>query len=435
MSAATASIFTEEYRSKHWQNKYLWVEAVFYFLQGLFLAGIGAYGTVRMAEWAIPLTQQATLTALTGIPAFLKMFIGLLTDRVVIGKWGRRKPYLILGVLLAVPSYIVYLTTRNFTGLLIGQTLAVLAWAFADTTLDALTVDITPKEHHSRMQSSAQGGRYLGMAIGAGIVPVLGPIIGWMTVIIIIGMFGILMPITALIIREGKITPMDLKGGMALGHMMKVVFTSKAVWVGILISIFMFGGISANLVGNYVLSNFHWADDPFKLKWYGIASTIGTLGIMIGAMAGGTLFRRYKFTLRAVGIFTGVFILLNLPYLLFEANPDNVYLYTTAAFLRNIGYGIMVITTYTIVMRVSMPSVEGFSFALMTSVMNIGTAVISAKILGAILPKMGITPSLLILSLAVVVAVVFYGLIHKELDDPDKKKESIVVLEEIAEQV
>jgi predicted MFS family arabinose efflux permease len=427
MALDAASIFTDEYKAKHWQNKYLLVEAFFYFMQGLFLAGIAAYGAVRMAEWAIPLAQQATLNALTGIPAFLKMFMGLLTDRVVVGKWGRRKPYLILSVLLAFPSYILYLTTHNFTGLLIGQTLAILTWAFADTTLDALTVDITPKELHSKMQSAAQGGRYLGMAIGAGIVPVLGPIIGWTTVIVIIGLFGIFMPVSALVIREGKITQADLKGGMALGPMLKVVFTSKAVWMGIFISIFMFGGISSNMVGNYVLSNFHWADDPFKLKWYGIASTIGTLGTMIGAMSGGALFRRFKFTLRAVGLFTGIFILLNLPFLLFEANPDNVAIYTVVTFLRNIGFGIMVITTYTIVMRVSMPSVEGFSFALMTSVMNIGTAVISAKLLGAFLPKLGITPSLLVVSLAAVVAVGFYALIHKELDDPAKVKEAMEV--------
>lgn len=168
MSTNALSIFSDEYKSSHWKNMYFWIEAVFYFLQGLFLAGLSAYGNVRMAEWAIPLAQQATLTALTGIPAYLKMFIGLLSDRVIVGKWGRRKPYLILGLIIAIPSYIFFITTQNFTGLLIGQTLAFLAWAFSDTTLDALTVDITPQEYDSRMQSYAQGGRYLGMAIGAG---------------------------------------------------------------------------------------------------------------------------------------------------------------------------------------------------------------------------------------------------------------------------
>ena len=429
MSVHTDSIFADEYKVTHWQNRYFWVEAIFYFLQGLFLAGIGAYGSVRMAEWSVPLAQQATLTALTGIPAYLKMFIGLLSDRVVMGKWGRRKPYLMLGLLISIPSYIFFIAAQNFTGLLIGQTLAFLAWAFADTTLDALTVDITPQQYDSRMQSYAQGGRYLGMAIGMGIVPMLGPVIGWTTVIVIIGSFGIFMPLTALIIREGPITQADLKGNMALGPMLKAVFTNKAVWAGIFISIFMFGGINANLVGNYVLSNLEWADDPEKLQWYGMASLIGMLGTMVGALAGGALIKRLKFTLRVVGILTGVFVVLNLPFLLFEAMPDSVAVYTLATFLRNFGYGIMVVTTYTIIMRVSMPSMEGFTFALMTSVMNIGQLVISPKILGATLPIMGITPSLLILSLAVIMAAIFYAQVHTALDDPEQEPVEKVVAE------
>lgn len=417
MSTEAASIFSNEYKIKNWENRFFWVEAAFYFLQGLFLAGLNAYSSVRLAEWSVPLAQQASLTAITGIPAYLKMFLGLLTDRVVVGKWGRRKPYLMLSLLLTIPCYIVYITTESFTGLLIAQSLAFLAWAMADTTLDALTVDITPDDKDSRMQSYAQGGRYLGYALGAGAVPVLGPIIGWTTVIVIIGLFGIFMPVTALLIRETPITQADLKGSMALGHMFKEVFTNKAVWAGIFISIFMFAGITANLVGNYVLSEYNWADDPVKLQWYGIATLVGMLGIMTGALLGGRLYRSMKFNLRAVGILTAVFVLLNLPFFLFEANPNSVPIYTLVTFIRNIGYGLMVTTTYTIVMRVAMPSMEGFTFALMTSVMNIGQLLISPKVLGATMPRLGITPSLLILSLTTVIAVVFYTLVHKDLDD------------------
>ena len=429
MSVDSASIFSDEYKAKHWNNLYFLVEAVFYFVQGLFLAGIGTYGSVRMAEWSVPLAQQAMFTALTGMPAYLKMFIGLLSDRVVVGRWGRRKPYLVLGLLISIPSFIFYIVSQNFTGLLIGQTLAFLAWAFSDTTLDALTVDITPQEHDSRMQSFAQGGRYFGMAIGAGIVPILGPLVGWTWMIVLLGLFGLLMPVIALVIREGEITQTDLKGSLGLGHMLKMVFTSKAVWASILISIFMFAGINANLVGNYVLSNYKWADDPQKLSGYGLAATIGMLGTMVGALSGGALFKRFKFNLRVVGILTSVFILLNLPFFLFEANPNSVVWYTIATFLRNLGYGLMVVTTYTIIMRVSLPSVEGFTFALMTSVMNIGQLVISPQILGATMPVIGITPALLLLSLAVILAVGFYTLVHREIDDPEHEHDSKAAVE------
>ncbi len=79
--SAEVNIFSNEYKVAHWKNSYFWIEAIFYFLQGMFLAGIMQYGSVRLAEWSVPLAQQATFTAVTGIPAFLKMFIGLILHR------------------------------------------------------------------------------------------------------------------------------------------------------------------------------------------------------------------------------------------------------------------------------------------------------------------------------------------------------------------
>lgn len=413
---AEINVFSNEYKVAHWKNSYFWIESIFYFLQGMFLAGIMQYGNVRLAEWAIPLAQQGTFTAVTGIPAYFKMFIGLLTDRVIVGKWGRRRPYIILGLILTIPAYIFYITTQSYTGLLIAQTLAFVSWAFVDTTLDALTVDITPDEHDSRMQSHAQGGRYFGMALGAFIVPTLGPVIGWNMVIIIIGLFGVLMPVSALFIREGEITKEDLKGEMALGVMFKEAFSDKKTWLGMAISILIFGGITYTMVGNYVLTNFGWVSDDAKMQAYGIASLLGLLGTMVGALIIGRIYKKLGFTIRTVIIVTGIFLVLTAFWFVFELNPDNVWVYTLCTFLRNIGNGMMVVTTYTIIMKVAKPSIEGFIFALMTSVMNIGQILISPKVLGATLPKMGITVSLLILSSAVVLAVVLMGVIFKQLE-------------------
>lgn len=411
-------IFSNEYKIQNWKNSYFRVEFIFYFLQGLFLAGIGTYGTVRLAEWAIPLAQQATFTAITGFPAYVKMFIGLLTDRVIVGKWGRRKPYIILGLIITIPSYIFFITTDNYTGLLIAQTLAFASWAFVDTTLDALTVDITPEEYDSRMQSYAHAGRYAGMAIGAFAVPFLGPIIGWKLIISIIGLFGILMPIAALQIQEGNITKQDLSGKMALGPMFKKAFTAKTTWLGIFISIFMFGGITFTMVGNYVLTNFNWAADPAKLQAYGLASSIGLMGTIVGSILMGRIYKATGFKMKTIVIITIIFILLTALWFLFELNPDNVWLYTLCTFLRNIGNGMMIVTLYTVVMRVSTASIEGFMFAIMTSVMNIGQIIISPQTLGFTLPRVGITASLLILSVSVVIAVFLIGVLLRELEKP-----------------
>ena len=413
---AVTDVFSNEVKIANWKKRYFWIQALFYFFQGIFLAGISQYGSIRLAEWAVPLAQQATFAAVTGIPAFLKLFIGLISDRLVIGKWGRRKPYIVLGLLITIPAYIFYLTTNSYVGLFIAQTLAFVSWAIVDTILDALTVDITPDKYDSQMQSFAQGGRYSGMALGAFVVPFLGPIVGWGLIIGIIGLFGILMPITALLIREAKVTKEDLKGEMALGPMFKEAFTGKTTWLGIITCILMFGGITYGLVGNYVLTNFHWAEDPNKMQAYGIASLIALLGTMTGAIVMGRIYKARGFKMRTIVIVTGVFLVLTASWFLFELFPDNVPLFALCNFLRNIGNGMMVVTLYTIIMRICKPSIEGFMFALMTSVMNIGQILISPKVLGATLPKLGITVSLFVLSLAVILAVFLISLIMKDLD-------------------
>ncbi len=420
--SANVGVFSNENRIANWNKKNFWIQALFYFLQGVFLAGIGTYGSVRLAEWSVPLAQQATFTAVTAIPAFLKLFIGLLSDRVIIGKWGRRKPYIVLGLLLTIPAYITYLTTDSYTGLFIAQTLAFLSWAIIDTTLDALTVDITPDEYDSQMQSYAQGGRFSGMALGGFFAPFLGPIIGWNLIIIILGLFGILMPISALLIRETKITKEDLKGKLALGSIFKEAFSGKTTWIAIFISILMFGGISYTLVGNYVLTDFHWANDPSKMQAFGFASLLGLLGTMVGSLTMGRIYKTLGFKLKTIIIVTGIFLIFTTTWFVFELFPDNVWLYTLCTFLRNIGNGMMIVTTYTVIMRVCKPSIEGFMFALMTSVMNIGQLLISPKVLGATLPKLGITVSLLILSLSVIFAVFLISLILKEFAKEQKIK-------------
>lgn len=412
----TTEKFSDALKIENWKDRYFWIQALFYFLQGVFLAGIFQYGSIRLAEWDIPLAKQATFTAVTGMPAFLKMFIGLFSDRVIVGKWGRRKPYIIFGFLLTIPAYIFYLNAGDYTGLFIAQTMAVFAWAIIDTTLDALTVDVTPDQYDSQMQSFAQGGRYLGMALGMFTVPVLIPIIGWQAIIAVIGLFLIFMPLSALLIDEVPVTKEDLKGNMALGKIFKEVFSDKIIWLGIFASMLLYTGITAQLVSNHVLTNLHWAEDPAKMKVYAFASLMALVGIFIGAIIMGRIYRNTGFKIQTIYIATGLFLLLSATWIIFEMYSEKVWLFALCSFLRSVGGGFLVVTSLTIVMRICKPSIEGFIFALMSSVMNIGQFVISPKLLGVFLPKLGITASLYILAISAIIAVFLIKLIMGELD-------------------
>jgi len=62
--AVTTNVFSNESKVEHWNKRYFWVQALFYFLQGVFLAGIGTYGSVRLANGPFhspsrPLSRQS----------------------------------------------------------------------------------------------------------------------------------------------------------------------------------------------------------------------------------------------------------------------------------------------------------------------------------------------------------------------------------------
>ena len=73
-----------------------------------------------------------------------------------------------------------------------------LAWMLVDSTLDALTVDITPHESSGKIQSAASGSRSVGVAVGTLFVSLLGPRIGWTPVLVALGAGALLQSIVPL---------------------------------------------------------------------------------------------------------------------------------------------------------------------------------------------------------------------------------------------
>ena len=62
------------------------------------------------------------------------MFGGLWSDRVPVGRWGRRKPYIYLGGLLFIPGYLLLIEIQAFGIAWVAAILLfVIAWLLADT--------------------------------------------------------------------------------------------------------------------------------------------------------------------------------------------------------------------------------------------------------------------------------------------------------------
>ena len=111
----TAELTLDQRKQKNFKNYYFYVELLFYFLQGIYVAGLQVYITYYMTHvFKLDYATIATVASLAALPTYLKMFTGLLSDRVYVGKFGRRKPYLIMGGILFIPAFIALSTITTF---------------------------------------------------------------------------------------------------------------------------------------------------------------------------------------------------------------------------------------------------------------------------------------------------------------------------------
>lgn len=151
--------------------------ASLYFLQGAAFAYVVNFQKPYLAGEGVSKERLGLFTSLLLLPFILKIFLGMLSDRVPIGRWGSRRPYMILGLLIFALCYLLLSFVRapaeEFFYFAAVTWLASLGLALFDTCCDGLAVDVASEEEQSTIQAAMVAGRSLGlitMAAGFGLV-------------------------------------------------------------------------------------------------------------------------------------------------------------------------------------------------------------------------------------------------------------------------
>jgi MFS family permease len=416
-------------KQENWQDYFVWLEGIFYFFQGFYLVGVQVYMGVMMAEWELPLTAQATIGAIAMAPAFLKMFTGLLSDRVPIYKWGRRKPYIILGAVLYVPAFVMLLSIKEFSNLWIAAiAVAMAAWVLVDGTLDALTVDVTPDEKTGTMQGAANGARAFGMGLGFLVVPILGPKTDWTPVLIIIGAFAIIQAVTVMFFREIPITRKDLREELPVGRVLKETFGKAQSWLSIGFAFFVLGPSAIRAVASsYLLTIEGWSESEQLMQAYGIVNVVSFLGVFAGSMVVGRIISKYKNNFKVFVLISAFAWLLMSSWMLLMKLDASPVLVGIIQLLYGFGSGLIVTSAYSVVMQVCPTSIEGFFFATLTSFMNIGYGAIAPVLITRLGNVFGsVIPAFYVALVYTVIALVFLFFILKGLNKKQEPIEDIV---------
>lgn len=371
------------------KGRYFIMVALFYLFQGFYQQSLSVYEAHMLNEvFMLDVAKIALVNFLIILPNYLKMFTGLLSDRVPIGK-RRRVPYIIIGTLIYIPFFIILANLMHFNALWVVTMLALSwGWALVDGTLDALTIDVTPDSKLGMMNGVSWAARSVGSVGATLLIAVIAAALSWKYSLYIIGAVAVLQGISALTIKEPRFSAETEKRSWTKDKAaLARFFKGKQTWLTILfILLFNAGpGIYAFMYTLFIQVG------GFTAAEISVLSSSAFVAMIAGVL----LFGKISDKIGAKKIVLPVLILFWVSictFFLVKPGMSNI-LVIVLLVLFGFAMGGAMIPGGRISMEIADPEISGFVYSGLASVSNLAQAGVAglliglvSKIPGAILP-------------------------------------------------
>jgi MFS transporter, PAT family, beta-lactamase induction signal transducer AmpG len=356
--------------------------AAVYFSEGAMLTYFTAFNVLYLRSFDLPFSQIGIASGIAMIPFVLKIFIGLLSDRVSLFNLGHRKPYIIIGLILQTLAFLLFPMVnpgQQFGLYLTLMIIAALGMSTYDTTTDGLSIDTTPEEDRGLVQGLMVGGRALSSVIVAALMGVFSGQGQWSYIFFMIAGIGVITLLLTLPVKEHKEFSPEKKFPkeafsafkdksfllfLALGIIYPLALYSTEGMVSAFLNEGM--GISMAVVGLY-------------------ASVIG-IGTIFGGVVGGPLMKKFG---ERTSVLAALIITTVVTYLL--AITPSAGLMWGIVFLVGVAFGYYETVYFAMGMDFSDPRIAAFMFSIIMAVGNIGIAG-GSPLAGLLVEKMGFRP-------------------------------------------
>jgi len=338
---------------------------------------------------------------ITLIPFVLKIFIGLLSDRVSLFKAGYRKPYIIFGLVLQSLSFLLIAVVSpvdQFPIFLTLMILAALGMSTYDTTTDGLSIDTTPEEDRGLVQGIMVGGRALSAVIAAAVIGLLSERGQWPLVFSIIAALGLLTIGLAAIVKEKKERPPEMQFS-------RQAFRSFLDWSFVLFLILGLLYPLALYSTNGMVGVFLNEEMGIPLGQVGLFTSVFGIGTIFGGVVGGPLMRRVgeRNSILAATVLTALvtFGLALIP---------SAGIAWGIVFLFGIAFGYYETVYFAMGMDFSDPRIAAFMFAFIMAVGNIGIGV-GQPLAGVMVDRIGFRSMFMVFAAVNLLALpIIYGI-------------------------
>jgi len=332
-----------------------------YFTQGTILSYFTALNAIYFLSRGLSMTDVGIFALIALIPFVLKIFLGMLSDKVNLFGFGHRKPYILVGLLtqavcLSVVPFID--PAEYYWGFVVLAFIVQTGMALYDTCTDGLALDTTPKDEQGTIQGIMVGGRALGVIVVSSILGLLAEYVGWSAVFWTLSGLTLIPIPMVLGIKESERTEEDEFDWGAFG-----AFKQKSVaYLASLGFVFFFVIAGANqLVNPFLQTEFN-----ISLSTAGYYTTIWGLGVVIGGFFGGRLYNRIG--MKIASMIAIVIGLLGIGLLAFTPSPALAWVLVG---LFGMAYGTQNTIYFALAMRFTDVRIAASMFSILMAATNV----------------------------------------------------------------
>ena len=259
-----------------------------YFTQGTILSYFTALNALYLLDSGLTMTDVGIFASIALIPFVIKIFLGMLSDRVNLFGLGHRKPYIVIGLLVQTACLIVVPfinpATDYWTFVAVAFVLQ-MGMALYDTCTDGLALDTTPENEQGTIQGFMVGGRAVGVVLTASAVGLLAQQAGWQAVFWLLAVLTLVPLPLVFTAREPQQAQERAFDWKAFGAFKQRTVLALA-GIG-----FVFFVIIAGV--NQLVNPFLQESFSISLQTAGFVTTVWGLGVVAGSAVGGGLITRF----------------------------------------------------------------------------------------------------------------------------------------------
>ncbi len=381
--------------------------ASLYFTQGTILGYFSSLNALYLLDNGLTMTDVGIFSAIALIPFVLKIFLGMLSDRVNLFGRGHRVPYILIGLavqlicLLAVPMLNPATQYWLFVALAF---LLQLGMAFYDTCTDGLALDTTPVDEQGQIQAFMVGGRAIGTIVAASLVGLLAQHVSWSAVFWSLALLTLLPLPFVLLVREPERKSDERFDWKA--------FAAFKRWPVIAVGL-------AGLVVFLVIVGAQQQVNPFlteelgvSLSQIGMITSLWGVGIVLGSMIASALMKelpvKNAFLLMVASITVSLAALS-----IFVRARFGLELAIGLVVLYGIAYGLGQTITFALCMRVVDSRIAASMFAILMAFTNVGQG-IGLALSGALADAAGFRVTLLVFAFLPFIALPLFPTLFRQ---------------------